>query len=46
MNDSFQTLHCRVLASFTVSFSLDIISRINDMAFTAVPRQQITKSSA
>ena len=36
----------RVLASLTVSLSLDIMLRIADIASSAVPRQQITKSSA
>jgi hypothetical protein len=36
----------RVFVSFTVSFSLDIIPRITIMASSAVPLQQMTKSSA
>ena len=36
----------RVCCSFTVNFSLDIIVRITFMASSAVPRQQMTKSSA
>jgi hypothetical protein len=36
----------RVFVSFTVSINLDIIPRIRVMASSAVPRQQMTKSSA
>jgi hypothetical protein len=36
----------RVFVSFTVSFSLDIIPRITITASSAVPLQQMTKSSA
>ena len=35
-----------VLVSFTVSLIRDIMSRMAVMAWSAVPRQQITKSSA
>ena len=45
-NDSFGTSQARVLASFTVSFSRDIISRIAASASRALPRQQMTRSSA
>ena len=40
------TRHSRVFFSFTVSLSRDIIFRISVIASSAVPRQQITKSSA
>ena len=45
-NDSSGRRQSRVLVSFTVSFSFDIIPCITAIASSAVPRQQITKSSA
>jgi hypothetical protein len=45
-NVSSGTRHTRVLASFTVNFSVAIILRIAASAFAPVPRQQMTKSSA
>jgi len=45
-NGSSHARQRRVFASFTVNFSLSIMARIAFMALAAVPRQQITKSSA
>src|SRR5512135_1881210 len=45
-NDSSGGRQSRVWVSFTVSFSFDFIPCIAAIASSAVPRQQITKSSA
>src|SRR3954462_2116870 len=45
-NDPSGRRQSRVLASFTVSFSFDIIPCITAIASSAVPRQQITSRVA
>jgi hypothetical protein len=46
LNVSSGTRQSRVFVSFTDKRSFDIINRMTVMASSAVPRQQITKSSA